>query len=130
MKVDQNSGVRKVQLLSKDSSLLKQDLSSYLIDNDTDLSSVDNQFNLTSKFDGEFEVLESDLSKLKVLKLNDIWSVALKFFQIEKLLGFGSYGQVVLATCKFSRRQVAIKFIQGIFKNEYDCVKVLREISI
>ena len=111
MKVDQNSGVRKVQLLSEDSSLLKQDLSSYLIDNDTDLSSVDNQFNLTSKFDGEFEVLESDLSKLKVLKLNDIWSVALKFFQIEKLLGFGSYGQVVLATCKFSRRQVAIKFI-------------------
>ena len=54
MKVDQNSGVRKVQLLSEDSSLLKQDLSSYLIDNDTDLSSVDNQVKLTSKFDGEF----------------------------------------------------------------------------
>ena len=61
MKVDQNSGVRKDQLLSEDSSLLKQDLSSYLIDNDTDLSSVDNQVKLTSKFDGEFEILDSDL---------------------------------------------------------------------
>lgn len=34
------------------------------------------------------------------------------------------------ATCKTTGKLVAIKFIQGIFKNEYDCVKILREIKI
>jgi len=75
-------------------------------------------------------ISESDLQKIKTLKLDETWSAACEYFRIEKLLGSGSYGKVVQATCKTTGKLVAIKFIQGIFKNEYDCVKMLREIKI
>lgn len=67
---------------------------------------------------------------MRKLGLSQEWKVAFKNFNLTKILGFGSYGKVVHAICKVSNQPVAIKFIQGIFKNEYDCVKILREISI
>lgn len=45
-------------------------------------------------------------------------------------LGQGSYGEVVLAQCNVTQQKVAIKFISEITDNEYDYVKVIREIQI
>jgi serine/threonine protein kinase len=36
----------------------------------------------------------------------------------------------VLATCRHTGTPVAIKFVQGFFKNEYECVKMARELLI
>jgi serine/threonine protein kinase len=67
---------------------------------------------------------------IKKLKLTNSWAVAFKNYNLQKVLGAGSYGKVVLAICKTTGRSVAIKFISGFFANEYECVKVARELII
>lgn len=47
-----------------------------------------------------------------------------------KVIGEGSYGKVVKASCKATGREVAIKFIEHVNLNEYDCVKAIREIQL
>ena len=44
------------------------------------------------------------------------------------MIGEGSYGEVMEARCKKTGEQVAIKYVKNIYLNEYDCVKILREI--
>jgi mitogen-activated protein kinase 1/3 len=47
-----------------------------------------------------------------------------------KLLGHGSYGQVGSAIHKASGKKVAIKKMDGVFEDEVDCKRILRELSL
>jgi len=47
-----------------------------------------------------------------------------------KLLGHGSYGQVGSAIHKSSGKKVAIKKMDGVFEDEVDCKRILRELSL
>ena len=59
---------------------------------------------------------------------DNVWSVADENFEVKSILGTGSYGTVRKAICKLTKQPVAIKFVEGVFQNEYACVKLLREI--
>lgn len=47
-----------------------------------------------------------------------------------KLLGQGSYGAVCSAIHKPSGKKVAIKRMDGVFEDEIDCKRILREINL
>lgn len=51
-------------------------------------------------------------------------------YEVEKIVGIGSYGSVCRATHKPSGRKVAIKRMQNIFEDEVDCKRILREITL
>ena len=65
---------------------------------------------------------------LNLNKFND-WEVG-PDYEVQKLLGSGSYGNVAKALHKPTNTQVAIKQMKGIFEDEIDCKRILREISI
>jgi mitogen-activated protein kinase 1/3 len=46
------------------------------------------------------------------------------------MLGQGSYGQVASAIHKASGKKVAIKKMDGVFEDEVDCKRILREITL
>ena len=46
-----------------------------------------------------------------------------------KLLGTGSYGQVVSAVHKPTGRKVAVKKMDNVFEDEIDCKRILREVT-
>jgi mitogen-activated protein kinase 1/3 len=47
-----------------------------------------------------------------------------------KLLGQGSYGAVCSAIHKPTQKKVAIKKMDGVFEDEVDCKRILREINL
>ena len=47
-----------------------------------------------------------------------------------KLLGSGSYGQVASAVHKPTGKKVAIKKMDGVFDDEIDCKRILREVTL
>ena len=51
-------------------------------------------------------------------------------YECQKLLGSGSYGAVAMAIHKPTGRKVAIKKMDGVFEDETDCKRILREIKI
>jgi mitogen-activated protein kinase 1/3 len=51
-------------------------------------------------------------------------------YEVVKLLGHGSYGQVASAIHKPSGKKVAIKKMDGVFEDEVDCKRILRELSL
>ena len=65
-----------------------------------------------------------------MVTLSSIWRNALKEYEFVKLIGVGSYGEVVQAKHRLTGTPVAIKLIKDIFKNEYDSKKIVREIQI
>ena len=67
----------------------------------------------------------------KSLQLNQFkdWEVG-SDYEIIKLLGSGSYGQVVSAIHKPTQTKVAIKKMDGVFEDEVDCKRILREVTI
>ena len=71
----------------------------------------------------------SSITPSKVSKL-DAWKEVSKSYKLYKALGQGSYGTVLKAKSLDSSAYVAIKHMTGFSKNEYHCVKVIREIQI
>jgi len=69
--------------------------------------------------------------KRKGLDLNKFadWDVG-KNYELIKLLGSGSYGAVASAIHKPTGKKVAIKQMKGVFEDEVDCKRILREIFI
>ncbi len=69
--------------------------------------------------------------KRKGLDLNKFadWDVG-KNYELIKLLGSGSYGAVASAIHRPSGKKVAIKQMKGVFEDEVDCKRILREIFI
>jgi mitogen-activated protein kinase 1/3 len=51
-------------------------------------------------------------------------------YEIEKIIGIGSYGSVCRAIQKSTSKKVAIKRMQNIFEDEIDCKRILREITL
>ena len=66
----------------------------------------------------------------KKIALRPCWETVAKDYELLKLVGTGSYGEVVRARHRASGRLVAIKLLSGIYKSFYECKKVLREIQI
>ena len=64
------------------------------------------------------------------LDLSSAWDIASAYYNLEEIVGEGSYGQVIKGKCKKTSREVAIKFIQNVCESDYDCVKVIREIQL
>lgn len=67
-------------------------------------------------------------SKSSKHKFTD-WEVG-KDYECQKLLGSGSYGSVAMAIHKPTKAKVAIKRMEGVFEDETDCKRILREIKL
>ena len=57
------------------------------------------------------------------------WEVS-DLYEMVKILGHGSYGQVASAIHKPTGKKVAIKKMDGVFEDEVDCKRILRELSL
>jgi mitogen-activated protein kinase 1/3 len=70
-------------------------------------------------------------SKRKSLNLGQFsdWEVG-EDYECIKLLGQGSYGAVCSALHRPSGKKVAIKKMDGVFEDEVDCKRILREIDL
>lgn len=70
-------------------------------------------------------------ARRKGLDLNKFadWEVG-REYECVKLLGQGSYGAVCSAVHKPSGRKVAIKKMMGVFEDEVDCKRILRELHL
>lgn len=69
-------------------------------------------------------------SQQKMITLSPVWKNALKQYKFIKLLGVGSYGEVVQAKHRASGTIVAIKLLKDIFRSVYESKKVIREVQI
>mmetsp|Transcript_42867 Transcript_42867/g.41193 ORF Transcript_42867/g.41193 Transcript_42867/m.41193 type:complete len:124 (+) Transcript_42867:46-417(+) len=69
--------------------------------------------------------------KRKSLNLGQFadWEVG-EEYECVKLLGQGSYGAVCSAIHKPTNKKVAIKKMDGVFEDEVDCKRILREIDL
>jgi len=69
--------------------------------------------------------------KRKGLDLNKFadWEVG-KDYECVKLLGQGSYGAVCSAIHKPTQKKVAIKKMTGVFEDDVDCKRILRELHL
>ena len=67
---------------------------------------------------------------LKGLGFDNIWLSAAKNYKLEKMIGAGSFGQVAKARCIVTDKIVAIKLIHDINQNEYNYVKIFREMRL
>ena len=68
--------------------------------------------------------------KKQVVTLQRHWQLVTKDYQLLKLIGQGSYGEVVQARHKSTGKIVAIKLLKNLFKDIYEAKKQLRELSI
>lgn len=71
------------------------------------------------------------MNKRKSLNMGQFadWEVG-DDYECVKLLGQGSYGAVVSAIHKPTGKKVAIKRMDGVFEDEVDCKRILREINL
>jgi mitogen-activated protein kinase 1/3 len=71
------------------------------------------------------------MSSRKGLGLNQFqdWEVG-EDYELVKLLGSGSYGQVASAIHKPTGKKVAIKKMDSVFDDEVDCKRILREVTL
>lgn len=75
-------------------------------------------------------MIKNDLKRkpIETNKFSD-WEVG-KDYELINFLGSGSYGAVASALHKPSGKKVAIKQMKGLFDDEVDCKRILREIYI
>lgn len=59
----------------------------------------------------------------------DDWEVG-EDYECVKILGQGSYGAVCSAIHKPTGKKIAIKKMDGVFEDEVDCKRILREINL
>jgi serine/threonine protein kinase len=71
-----------------------------------------------------------DTKPSRMVTLSPIWKAATADYQFLKLIGVGSYGEVVHAKHRLTGKTVAIKLIKDILKKEYDLKKIVREVQI
>lgn len=64
------------------------------------------------------------------MKLGYEWKTITQKYELLTYIGSGSFGQVIKAKSLETGEFVAIKQIKNIFRNHYECRKVIREISI
>lgn len=76
------------------------------------------------------EMGSDPVDMLSGTELPKAWHLIAKSYTLDGVLGQGSYGTVMKGVCKVTGQQVAIKYINGFSKWDYDCVKVIREIQI
>ena len=76
------------------------------------------------------EMRSEPTDNLSGLDLPRPWQFIAKSYTLDGVLGQGSYGTVMKGVCKATGQAVAIKFISGFSRWDYDCVKVIREIQI
>ena len=69
------------------------------------------------------------MKKTKTLPKFTDWQVG-KDYECQKLLGTGSYGSVAMAIHKPTKTKVAIKKMEGVFEDETDCKRILREVKL
>lgn len=69
------------------------------------------------------------MKKGKTLPKFTDWQVG-KDYECQKLLGTGSYGSVAMAIHKPTKTKVAIKKMEGVFEDETDCKRILREVKL
>ena len=62
--------------------------------------------------------------------LSSHWLHVTKDYDLIRLIGQGSYGEVVQARHKNSGKTVAIKLLKDLFINKYETKKQLRELTI
>ena len=62
------------------------------------------------------------------LREKNIWSDIEVTYTVLKVIGVGSFGQVVKAEHKKTKKVVAIKLIEDLFSSTYTFKKVIREI--
>lgn len=67
---------------------------------------------------------------MQQVKLGSVWKTIVSRYELLTYIGAGSFGQVIKARCMQTGKLVAIKQISNIFRNSYECRKVIREISI
>jgi len=53
-----------------------------------------------------------------------------KDYDLVRIVGTGSYGSVAEAVHRGSGRKVAVKRMQGLFEDEEDCKKMVRELLL
>ena len=58
------------------------------------------------------------------------WMPILDKYEPVKVLGSGSYGQVIQAKNKLTNQTVAIKRVMGLFEDLIDTKRILREITL
>ena len=63
-------------------------------------------------------------------KLCKYWKYASKDYKLLKIIGSGTFGQVVYSKNRKTNQEVAIKFIQGKFDSNQKVRNIIRELSI
>lgn len=71
-----------------------------------------------------------DLSGTKSLNLDKLWMAMEQDYEFVKVLGKGSFGEVIKAKHRVNQNVVAIKLLKDLFKDDYASKKVLSEIQI
>lgn len=75
-------------------------------------------------------MLSENTIESSTAELPRAWHQISKDYNLDGVLGHGSYGTVMKGVCKATGQHVAIKYIHGFSKWDYDCVKVIREIQL
>ena len=71
-----------------------------------------------------------DKAKNPLRGLPPVWKCIEDDYELLKIQGQGSFGQVVKATMKAKKKTVAIKYIEDAFDSIYTAKRVYREIAI